>query len=168
MDRSASPGTLITLLVVGGVIAWFYVSGRRSARATEAELQELGPVRARIGATVALLASPWRLSIVEDGQRETWPLTADTEVTVDVEGEISTVRGRNLAAKAVGGAATLGVGLFIFGNAKNRTVDNREIYVTITSRDDARVIKAAPELSQDARQFAASVNVAARQLAETV
>jgi hypothetical protein len=168
MDRSTSPGTAITFMIICGVFAWFYVSKRRAERATEAELQDLGPVRARIGSTIALLANPWRLSLVQDGQRQTWPLTADTEVTVDVEGEISTARGRNLASKAVGGAATLGIGLFFFGNAKNRTVDHRELYITITSRDDARVVTAPPTLNLEARRFAASVNVIAQQLAETV
>jgi hypothetical protein len=84
---------------------------------------------------------------------------------VELEGEITTVRGRNLAAKAVGGAATLGVGLFVFGNAKNRDVDNRELFVTVTSRDDVRVLSVPPALGQEARQFAATVNLKAQQLA---
>ncbi|GAB7040412.1 MULTISPECIES: hypothetical protein [Catenuloplanes] len=165
MEQS-SPGTTITLLIVGGLFTWYYVARQRKQREDEAELQALGPVRERVGTALALVARPWRISALENGQRDTWPLTADTIVTVEMEGEITTVRGRNLAAKAVGGAAVPVLGLFIFGNAKNRSVDNRELYITITSEDDARVLKVPPTLSQEARQFAAMVNVTAKQLAE--
>lgn len=59
---------------------------------------------------------------------------------------------------------TGGLGLFVFGNAKNQTVDNRELYIIVESETSAHVAKVDPKLGEQARQFAVSVNLAARQL----
>ena len=57
-----------------------------------------------------------------------------------------------------------GVGLFLFGNAKNKTIDNRQLFVALESATAAHVVGVNPDLEHAAREFAARVNLAAKQL----
>jgi len=124
----------------------------------------MGEIKARVGRDVVLFEDPPRLCVIAPGGRKAWPLTPDTAVTVETAGEITAVRGRNLASKAVGGVATGGLGFFVFGNAKTQEIDNRELYIVMESKTEAHVAKVNPTLGQEARQFAATVNLVARQL----
>lgn len=158
-------GTLIAWLIIAAFLYWLYRMVQRAAQ-RERQLQSIGHVIGRVGREAVLYAEPLRLSLAGPrGTRDTRPLTADTVLSVETAGGISATRGRNLGSKAVGGALTGGVGLFVFGNAKTKTVDNRELYLVIDSPPRAEVRKLAPHLGQPARQFALTVNQAARTLA---
>lgn len=63
-----------------------------------------------------------------------WPITVDVRASVEAAGSISVTRGRNLAAKALGGALVPG-GVFLFGNAKDTAHDNRELYLIVEGPD---------------------------------
>jgi hypothetical protein len=156
-------GTLCCLAVVAAFV-WFVVAGIRKDSAAEQALAEMGEIRARVGRDVVLFDNPLRLSVIAPGGRKTWPLAADTAVTVETAGDITAVRGRNLASKAVGGVATGGLGFFVFGNAKTQQIDNRELYIVMESETEAHVAKIDPKLGQEARQFAVTVNLVARQM----
>ncbi|GAB3808872.1 hypothetical protein [Micromonospora zhanjiangensis] len=156
--------TMLCCVLPVAIIVIMFVAGVKKEQAEEAALRSVGPVEKRVGRSVVLHSNPYRISVDTPGGRQTWPLTADTAISVETAGSITAVRGRNLSAKAVGGALTGGAGLFVFGNAKTSEVDNRELYIVIESDTLAHVSKVDPKLGQEARQFAASVNLIARQM----
>lgn len=96
-----------------------------------------------------------------------WPITGEVQAGVEAVGAVSVTRGRNLAAKALGGALVPG-GVFLFGNAKDRVHDGRELYLGIEGPDWVQTIPLHPDQGADARRFAQAINlVASRQITET-
>ncbi len=77
---------------------------------------------------------------------------------------MSVTRGRNLAAKAIGGALVPG-GVFVFGNAKDRVHNHRELYLIIDGPDWAYTLRLNPKSGEAARRFAQNLRLTARQAA---
>jgi hypothetical protein len=102
-----------------------------------------------------------------DHERRQLGFGGPVEATVDATGDIAVTRGRNLMAKGVGGVVLAGagvgaLGLLAFGNAKHRTVDNRELYLLVEGPGWAYVGGFDPALGASIRKFAALVNVTAK------
>lgn len=102
----------------------------------------------------------------DGGDMERHAITAATNASVDSAGGIAATRGRNLAAK---GAATLVIGplgTLMFGNAKEKIHDGRELYLLANDPEWSFVIPVHPDLGGDIRMFALAINqVAAAQKA---
>jgi hypothetical protein len=161
-------GVIIRLVAVGFLIAFFavYVSDKLGAgdreHAVEKRLRSHGTFTDRVGDAL-LYVNPSRFGIATDavGNVRSWPLTPDTRASIETAGNVSVTRGRNLAAKAIGGALVPG-GVFVFGNAKDRVHDNRELYLIVEDPEWAYTLRLNPALGGDARRFAQSLNLAAR------
>ncbi len=80
----------------------------------------------------------------------------------EAAGKVSVTRGRNLSAKAIGGALVPG-GVFIFGNAKDRMHDHCELYLIIDGPDWAYTLRLDPNSGEAAHRFAQNVRLTARQ-----
>jgi hypothetical protein len=85
-----------------------------------------------------------------------WLLHPGTTATVETAGSIETTRGRNLAAKAVGGLLVPG-GVFVLGNARVQQHDLRELYLVVTGRAWSETWALHPDLAAGARSFAAQI-----------
>jgi hypothetical protein len=161
-------GPLLSLLaIIGGVLWWRDRKAERQAEeASERSIQAGGKVTARLGFLV-LFDEPPRLrapsSDYDHGPVEEWKLSSSTSASVEASGNVSTTRGRNLAAKAVGGALVPG-GVFVFGNARETVHDHRELYLIVEDNDWAYTRKLDPSFGTQARRFAQAVNIAARKL----
>ncbi len=79
----------------------------------------------------------------------------------DTAGNIAVTRGRNLAAKGVGTLLLGPIGLFGMGNAKQREVDTRELYLLVEGPGWAYTQQFVPELGGPLRHFAQAINVVA-------
>jgi hypothetical protein len=103
------------------------------------------------------IACIWALTLYPDRlldhEGRHLPLGGDVEATVDTAGNIAVTRGRNLAAKGLGAVATTGaglgpLGLLLFGNARHRQVDNRELYLLVEGPNWAYANAFNPDLAQ--------------------
>lgn len=112
------------------------------------------------------IAGMWEISIypdrMVDHQGNHLPFDGDVQALADAAGDISVTRGRNLAAKGAGTLAFGPIGMLFMGNAKNRQVDNRELYLLVEGSRWAYTQKFNPNLGQALRQFAGQINAAAR------
>lgn len=170
-EDGSALGTVIRAVVLvaaisGAVLWWRDRKAAKEARRThERDIRSRGRIAARFG-PIVLFAEPPRLyGPVDDGMSATkeWPITADTKATVESAGNVSVTRGRNLAAKAVGGALIPG-GVFVFGNAKETAHDHRELYLIVADAKWAYTRRLDPNFGPQARSFAQAINLAARQL----
>ena len=75
---------------------------------------------------------------------------------------MSVTRGRNLSAKAIGGALVPG-GVFIFGNAKDRMHDHCELYLIIDGPDWAYTLRLNPNSGEQHTDSPENVRLTARQ-----
>lgn len=90
------------------------------------------------------------------------PFTGPVNAIADTSGNISAVRGRNLADKALGATLFGPVGLLVAGNAKIETVDNRTVYLLIDSDDWVFAREFDPEHRPVLQQFASKINRVAK------
>ncbi len=90
-------------------------------------------------------------------------LSAQSTASVDATGSVQVTRGRDLAAKAVGGLLMPG-GVFLFGNAREQVHDVRELYISIEDPTWHYVVAVHPDLGREARDIAAAVRRAAAAL----
>lgn len=137
-------------------------------KARTRDIESRGPPAARIGPLV-LYEDPPRLYGPVDhdtGPMQEWAVSSDTSATVESAGNVTVTRGRNLAAKAVGGALIPG-GVFVFGNARETAHDHRELYLVVTDPAWAYTRRLHPDLGVQARRFAQALNLAARHLGPT-
>jgi hypothetical protein len=130
----------------------------------KAQIDVEGVKVADVDNRLVLFDGPPRIGVVIGERLTVHALTADTSVTVEQAGSITAVRGRNLASKAVAGAFTGGLGLFVVGNAKTETIDNRELYVIIESSEFAHVQTLDPVWAAVARHFAAQASMLVKRL----
>lgn len=161
---------IVGFFVVCGVIAAvFHILEERS---NEAAIRERGRLLARCG-PVLLYADPARLrgpvptSDVSEEDRE-FAITPEVKASVETAGNIAVTRGRNLAAKAAGGAITGGVGLLVWGNATETVHDSRELYLIVEADQWAYTRSLDPDAGLDARTLASAINVAARDISAAV
>jgi hypothetical protein len=91
------------------------------------------------------------------------PFDGPVEATVDTAGAIAVTRRRNLAAKGAGPLLLGPIGLFTMGNARERALDTRELFVLVEGPAWAVSVQVDPNAAAWVRDFAAKVNVAARQ-----
>jgi hypothetical protein len=163
----ATIGGLLAVFGLIGAVFWVIdkVRAAEDSRAREQRVRAVGRIRDRLGEAV-LYANPPRFGILEPDRvnPRTWPLTPDVTVSVEAAGNASVTRGRNLAAKAIGGALVPG-GVFLFGNAKNQVHDHRELYLIIDGPDWAYTLRVDPNSGEAARRFAQNLRLAARQAA---
>lgn len=164
---SSSPAvTVLGFLGLGAFVAWIVAvdreerAAKRAAATIERSIRAGGQLRDRLGYLV-LYDAPPRFGIVDDGALRTWPITREVSATVEGTGSVSVTRGRNLAAKAIGGAIVPG-GLFFIGNAKDTVHDHRELYLILEGPDWAYSEQLQPSLGAAARQFALTIGVMAR------
>jgi hypothetical protein len=164
-------GVIIRLIGVGFLVACVVVYAsdklgeRREADSLGDRVRSTGRIVNQVGDAV-LYADPPRFGAINRqlGSVRTWPLTPESKASVEAAGSVSVTRGRDLAAKAIGGAIVPG-GVFIFGNAKDRVHDNRELYLIVESPEWAYTLAVDPALGVGARRFAQNLNLAARELA---
>ncbi len=165
-DTAAIVQGTITLLAIVGGISWLLE--RRDTQETTRSLQDrihsAGTVGSRLG-DVVLYTKPPKLAVVNQqmGSIRVWPMTASVRASVEAAGSISVTRGRNLAAKAVGGAIVPG-GVFLFGNAKDTAHDNRELFLIVEGPDWAHTHAVDPTDGVAARRFMQAINLAAQNL----
>jgi hypothetical protein len=118
------------------------------------------------------IAALWELAVYRDRMIDQegnhLPFDGEVQAMADAAGNIAVTRGRNLAAKGVGTLALGPVGLFFVGNAKNRQVDNRELYLLVEGSRWAYTHKFNPNLGAPLRAFAQQINVAAREYRDSV
>jgi hypothetical protein len=112
------------------------------------------------------LAALWNLALYEDRlidhEGRHLPFAGgEVTATCDSAGNIAVTRGRNLAAKGVGTVLLGPIGLFGMGNAKERQVDTRELYLLVEGPGWAYTQKFQPDLGGPLRQFAQQINVVA-------
>lgn len=86
---------------------------------------------------------------------------AEVHATVETSGNISVTRGRNLAKKAAGAVLIPG-GVFMYGNAKEKTHDVRELYLLIEHPEWVIGAPLDPDAATTARTIATALNDAAR------
>jgi hypothetical protein len=98
------------------------------------------------------------------GAKSSWPLYPGTTATVETAGSIQAIRGRNLAAKAVGGLLVPG-GVFLFGNARVEQHDLRELYLIVSGPACTETWALHPDLAAGARRFAAQITFSVAQAA---
>ena len=142
------------------------VAARREGEAAVAAMGEpvgiLGALRV-FESPPSFVAIPSDLAVAEV---LSWPITSDVRAEVEAVGSVSVTRGRNLAAKALGAAVVPG-GVFLFGNAKEKAHDHRELYLGIEGPDWVQTIPLDPSQGAPARRFAQAVNLVAAQQAVT-
>lgn len=158
-------GTITVLAIIGG-IGWLLDrrSTKEETNSLETRIRSTGTIAARL-ADVVLYSKPPRFAVVNRqlGSIRVWPITGGVHASVETAGNISVTRGRDLAAKAVGGALLPG-GIFLFGNAKNTAHDNRELYLIVEGPDWAHTQAVDPAAGVATRQFAQALNLAAGKL----
>jgi hypothetical protein len=114
------------------------------------------------------LSSIWNLAlyrdrIIDQNGRHLPFAGGEVVATCDTAGNIAVTRGRNLAAKGVGTLFLGPIGLFGIGNAKEHSLDTRELYLLIEGPGWAYTQKFIPDLGQALHQFAQAINAAARE-----
>lgn len=153
-----------TLLAIAGAIFWYTDRRDSKAKATKLEdrVRAKGAVSTRLG-NLVLYSEPPQLVVLDPQQASTrgWPITGGITASVETAGSISVTRGRDLAAKAVGGALVPG-GVFLFGNAKDTAHDHRELYLIVEGPDWAHTQALDPNAGAEARRFAQAINLASR------
>ena len=117
------------------------------------------------------IAGLWNILVYEDRiidhEMRHLPFDGEVSAMADAAGTIAATRGRNLAAKGAGTLLLGPIGLFGMGNAKHRTVDNRELYLLVEGAGWAYTQAFNPNLGGELRNFAQQINVVAkRHLAE--
>jgi hypothetical protein len=95
------------------------------------------------------------------------PFGGDVNATADSAGNIAVTRGRNLAAKGAATLVTGPVGLFLAGNAKQRTTDTRELYLLVEGPTWSFARECDPRTGSTVRQFAQTINAVARQACQS-
>lgn len=157
------------VLIIGGVLI-----AAKAASALAKRNQDRAPQQAmeahQDGARV--IAEVWSMRLVADPPRlvtpsGVFPITADVKASVESSGNITTTRGRNLAAKAAGTALLGPAGALGAGNAKVTAHDLREVYVLVEGRNFAEFVELGGAWEAQARQFVQQVNLAARQAPAT-
>lgn len=165
-DTAAIVQGTLTLVVVAGGISWLLDRDdtEKSTNSLEDRVRATGTIAPRLGDLV-LYAKPPRLAVVNPQKHtiKVLPITAGVRASVDSAGSISVTRGRNLAAKAVGGAIVPG-GVFLFGNSKDTAHDNRELFLIVEGPDWAHTHAINPTEGVAARQFMQAINLAAQKL----
>jgi hypothetical protein len=116
---------------------------------------------APLAAIGQLIVFPDRV-ITPEGTR--YDLSPSTNASVEATGSTEVTRGRNLAAKAAGGLLIPG-GVFLFGNARERAHDYRELFIVIEDPSWHYTIAVHPNLGLQARDFVAALRSAASALA---
>jgi type IV secretory pathway protease TraF len=165
-DTAAIVQGAVTLVAIAGGISWLFQRREDTAKAQAlgARVASKGAIASRLGDLV-LYVDPPRLAAInaQDQRIKVWQVTAGVRASVEVAGSISVTRGRNLAAKAVGGAVVPG-GVFLFGNARETAHDNRELFLIVEGPDWAHTHAVDPSAGVNARRFAQAINLAARKL----
>lgn len=95
------------------------------------------------------------------------PFSSPTSSTADLAGNVSAVRGRNLADKAFGTMFLGPFGLLMAGNAKVETIDNRSLVVAVENSDWSFVRECPPDNRVQVMEFASSVRRFADAFVET-
>ncbi len=158
-------GTITVLAILGGIV---WLLDRRDAQEATKTLEDRvraeGTVASRLGDLI-LYVEPPKLAATGSQVDEfrVWPITAGVRASVEAAGSISVTRGRNLAAKAVGGAIVPG-GVFLFGNARDTAHDNRELFLIVEGPNWAHTHAVDPTDGVAARQFMQAINLAAQKL----
>jgi hypothetical protein len=98
--------------------------------------------------------------VTDEGQ--VLAMSGDVVADVEISGNQTATRGRNLAAKAVGTAVLGPIGLFGIGNATTKVTDTREVFLTVQGPDWQVSRRYGPDTAIFARAFAQAVNLTAR------
>ncbi len=113
------------------------------------------------------LAACWNIHVYDDRlidhENRHLPFNGKVEAVCDSAGNIAVTRGRNLADKGLGTLVFGPIGLFFMGNAKNREVDTRELYLLVEGPNWAYTVPFAPDAGLALREFALQINLIAKQ-----
>lgn len=167
---------VITIFAILGAVIWLLERRNKkdAAQSLNEQIAASGRIERRLG-DLMVFTNPARLGVVKrivdssglaEKQTATLslrPITADLKASVESAGNVSATRGRNLAAKALGGALVPG-GIFIFGNARETIHDHRELYLILEARDWSATWSIDPTLGAQARELAGAINVHANAL----
>lgn len=115
------------------------------------------PVGAPMAVCGPLTLYPDRLV---DGTLRHLPLDGSVKATVDTAGNIAVTRGRDLGAKAAGTLLLGPLGLLVFGNARERVTDTRELYLLVEGRGWVLSQPFTPESGVAVRDFVGAIRVA--------
>jgi Short C-terminal domain len=112
---------------------------------------------------------PDRLELRDQDEPRSFILTSDVRASVETAGNLAATRGRDLAQKAAGTALTEAIGAgalgaFLFGNAAERVIDARELYLLVEANDWVYAHQAHPSTGRELREFALELNLAVRRL----
>jgi hypothetical protein len=121
-------------------------------------LGERVPPPAELLAQFGPLAVRGHQFVDADGQAHR--ITSRTVASVEASGSIAVTRGRDLAAKAAGGLLVPG-GVFVFGNARHRMHDMRELLLVLEDPGVALRGGLSPRYRAPGTQLAAAVRRAA-------
>jgi hypothetical protein len=175
VPATSTAGTVIRgvlfLFALLGAAFWVHDRSTLNAkqRSSEDRIRSQGRIAERLG-PIVLYADPPKLwgPITYDptGPGRDWAITSEVTASVEAAGSISVTRGRNLAAKAAGGALFPG-GVFLFGNARETVHDFRELYLILEGPDWGHTWQVDPNQGEEARRFAQAVNVMARKTASS-
>lgn len=159
-------GAIVWAVIILGAIAGLMERRRKRDQSVSLEAK----IRDRAGrpthwlGEVVLTVDPERLVITNPAKAQVLrvhQLDPSVKASVDVAGNISVTRCRNLAKKAVAGAIIPGA-IFVAGNAKETVHDHRELYLVVEADTWAEVQQLDPNLGAEARRFAQQINLAAR------